>query len=152
MVYSSTMSALKRKHKSNEVVVNNKSNFKSHLQRSQEILDNTHFDELVLKAMGKATTRAVNLALQLNKNNFNTFEIKPNTYCVEIFQDKTKRLKGANKDGFDPDSVNIEDQEKAFIPAIEIVVRKNRVEIDMLNQSRRKDRAQSISIGIGSST
>ena len=138
------MSTLKPKYNSNQIIVNNKSNFKCHLVKGQAILDNIHFDELVIVAMGKATTRALNLAVQLNKNNFNSFELKPRTYSVDIWEDKSiKQVKCANKDGFDPDSINISEVTPTQVPAIEIIVRKSQLEINKMRQSRN----QSTSIG-----
>ena len=140
------MSTLKRTFNSNQVIVNNKSNFKSHLVKCQAILDDTRYDQLLLKALGKATTRATYLANQLNLNNFNTFIIEQRNYEVEIIEDKAKRpLCGANKDSFDPEAIDISEQEKKVnrVPGIEIIVRKSPHEIDKLRQTRTLDKDHS---------
>lgn len=106
-------------------------------------MDNIYFDELIIKAMGKATSRALDLAMQLNSNNFNTFDLEPKQYSVQLIENKlTKPVRGANKDGFDPDSIDIADDKLRFIemPALEIRVRKNKIEIDKVKQARRKER------------
>lgn len=82
---------LKRGYRSNDVIVNTKSSFKSHLVRCQALIDNIHFDEIVLKSMGKATVRAANLAIQLNLNNYNSFELKPFLMTAEIHEDKQRK-------------------------------------------------------------
>lgn len=124
------MNNLKRKQNSNEVIVNNKSNFKSHLVKSQTILDNIHFDELVLRAMGKAIQRARNLASQLNVNNYNTFDVSEKSYTVDIVEDKPRKtLKGANRDSFDPDAIDVTNRRVTQVPIIEIIVRKSKAEI-----------------------
>lgn len=130
------MYCLKRKYNSNEVIVNNKSNFKSQLVRCQSVMDNIKYEELVIRGLGRATCRAINLALQLNLNNFNTFEIVPKTYSIEHNEDRVKKaIRGADKDGFDPDEVNIEvDKRATIIPAIEVVVRKNKLELGKVKQ------------------
>lgn len=130
----------KKNSNSNEVVVNNKTNFKCHLVKCQDIMDNIHFDQVVIKAMGKATTRAINLALQLNLNNYNTFELSTRTYSVDILEDKVKRkIIGAEKDVFDPDEVDVKLSKKiTHVPAIEIIVRKSKLELDKLNHARKQ--------------
>lgn len=131
----------RRKHNSNEVIVNTKSNFKSHLVRCQSILDNTTFDEVVIKAMGKATTRAANLAVHLNANNFNTFHLESKTYTVDVIEDRSlagKPIKGANKDGFNPDAIDTTIEKKTHIPAIVIRVRKNELEIKSMATARKR--------------
>ena len=127
-------SPLKRRYKSNDIIVNNTSNFKSFLVRCQAILDDLHYNELTIKAMGKATSRALDLAIKLNENNFNTFSIKSRPFIVTtLLKDP---VVGANKDRFDPD--NDDNFQPIQQPAIEIVVRKNQIEIDMLNNARKK--------------
>jgi DNA-binding protein len=129
---------LHRKLNSNEVIINNKSSYKCHLVRCQTILDNIHYDKVVLKAMGKATNRAASLAIQLNANNYNTFEIKPKTYSVELIEDNSKRpLRGADKDGFDPDAVDISKKKLKYVPAIEINVCKSKWEIEKIKRLRK---------------
>lgn len=138
------MNHLKRKYNSNEVIVNNKSNFKSQLVKCQSIMDNTRFDDLVIRAMGKATCRAMNLALQLNLNNYETFELKPKTFSVELKEDNLKRpVRGADKDGFDPKSVDVTGKKTYFVPAIEIVVRKSEIEIERVKQIKRQSEKNS---------
>lgn len=135
------MSSLKRKLNSNEVVVNRKSNFKSHLIKCQNILDSTNFNEVVIKAMGKATPRAANLAVQLNANNHNTFQLQVKTYNVEIIEDQSrlgKPILGGDKDGFDPDSIDISVEKITDIPGLEIRVRKNELEIKAMEAARRR--------------
>lgn len=129
------MIGIKEKYKSNELVINNKSSFKSQLVRCQAIMDNIYFDELVLRAMGKATCRAVNLALQLNLNNYETFELKTSTYTVEILEDKSKKpIHGVDLDNFDPEKVDITSKKVTQIPAIEIIVRKNQLELNRIQK------------------
>lgn len=126
-------------YKSNLVAVNNKSNFKSQLTKCQNIIDNIHFTELIIKGMGKATCRASNLAIQLNLNNHNSFELKPRIYSVDILEDKIKKpIKGADKDSFDPDKVDMEDKRLVHVPAIEIIVRKNKIELDKIANIKRQ--------------
>jgi len=129
---------LERKYKSNVIIVNTKSNFKSHLVKCQTIMDDVGFEELVLKAMGKATTRASNLALQLNSNNHNTFEISPSTYSVERREFKHRKvIRGAQKDKFDPDDVEVDKKKVVYIPAIQIIVRKNELELEKTRSAKR---------------
>lgn len=124
---------LKRKYQSNEIIVNNKSSFKSHLVRCQKIIDNMHYDQLVIKSVGNATTRALNLAMQLNANNFDTFELQPREFHCSMSR-KERAIRGADKDGFDPDSA---DRLKLVqLPALDIVVRKSKMEIDSLRKAR----------------
>lgn len=131
------MAHVKQKFKSNEIVVNNKSSFKSLLVRCQSIMDDTYMESVVIKALGKATPRAVNLALQLNKNNFNTFSFSIKTYTVEVFEDKQdKHIIGSNKDAFDPDQVDLTKQRQRRLPGLEISVIKNRLEINKMRKLR----------------
>lgn len=126
---------LKRSYRSNDVIVNNKSSFKSHLVKCQKLIDNVYFDEIVIKSMGKATVRAANLALQLNLNNHNCFEIIPYTMYTEIYDDlHQKPIKGADKDGFNPDAIDVKTIIPTRVPVLEIVVRKNKLEIDKVKQ------------------
>lgn len=92
--------------------------------------------------MGKATTRAINLALQLNSNNYNTFELKPKTYSVKIMEDKiNQHIKGSNRDNFNPDSIDLKKAKKVtHIPAIEIVVRKNKIELDKTRTAKKQSK------------
>lgn len=130
---------LKRRHRNNEIIVNTKSKFTCHLMRCQAIMDNIHTEELVLKGIGKATTRALNLALQLNSNNFNTFAIIPETKCVEFLQDKQKQpIKGHKRDEYDPDKIDQGGKRIVRIPAIEITVRKNQLELDKMSLLKRQ--------------
>lgn len=130
---------LKQGYRSNDVVVNNKSSFKSHLVKCQKLIDNIYFDEIVIKAMGKATVRAANLALQLNYNNHNCFEIQAETMYTEIYDEKHKRpLKGADKDGFNPDAINLETVTPTKVPILEIRIRKSRFEIEKVRQFKQK--------------
>lgn len=143
------MNDIKRKYRSNEVVVNNKSNFKCHLVRCQTIMDNNDYNELVIKGMGKATSKAINLALQLNLNNFETFDIKPRTYSVDILEDRNcykKPIQGADRDGFDPDELDPAMTKKMIhIPAIEIKLSKSKFESDRIRNAKKqfKDRKKS---------
>lgn len=134
------MTSLKRKIDSNEVIVNTKSNFKCHLVKCQGILDNIHHDEVVIKAMGRATSRAIILANQLNSNNHNTMELKPRTYSVDILEPKDKRpIIGTDKDNYDPDDPHVKNSTRVtHVPAIEIIVRKNKLELDKLRQVRKQ--------------
>lgn len=134
------MYGIRRKFSSNEIVVNNKSNFKSQLVKCQNIMNNINYDELVIKAMGRATSRAINLALQLNETNYNTFEISPRTYSIEHNEDKVKQpVRGADKDSFDPDDIDINmDKQTIYIPAIELVVRKSKLEIEKVRQVQKR--------------
>lgn len=134
------MYGIRRKFNSNEIVVNNKSNFKSQLVKCQNIMNNINYDELVIKAMGRATSRAINLALQLNETNYNTFEISPRTYSIEHNEDKVKQpVRGADKDSFDPDDIDINmDKQTIYIPAIELVVRKSKLEIEKVRQVQKR--------------
>lgn len=128
---------IKRGYRSNDVVVNNKSSFKSHLVRCQNLIDNIYFNEIVIKGMGKATVRAANLAMQLNLNNYNCFEIITNTMYTEVYDEKHKKpLKGGDKDGFNPDAIDLKSVKPTKIPVIEIVVRKNKLEIEKTRQFR----------------
>lgn len=131
---------LKRKLNSNEVIVNNRSSYKSHLVRCQSLLDNINYDKVVLKAMGKATNRAFSLAIQLNANNYNTFSLKPKTYTVELMEDKSRKaIRGADKDSFDPEAVDPGARNLRMVPALEISVCKSQLEIEKLNQAKNKD-------------
>lgn len=131
------MAYVKQRYKSNEIIVNNKSNFKSLLVRCQSIMDDTYMESVVIRAMGKATPRAVNLALQLNKNNFNSFLLKTKTYTVEVLDDrKNSHLFGANKDAYDPDQVDLTKQRNRRVPAIEISVKKNPLEVNQMRKLR----------------
>lgn len=131
---------LKRKLNSNEIIINNKSSYKSHLVRCQSLLDNINYDRLILKAMGKATNRATNLAIQLNANNFNTFNLQPKTYSVELVEDKSKRpIRGADRDGFDPDAIDVSNKKLRYVPAIEISVCKSKMEIEKIRQVKNRD-------------
>lgn len=135
------MSTIRRKYNSNEIVVNNKSYFKSHLVKCQKLLDNIQFDEIRLKAMGKAVSRANCLATQLNKNNFDTLNIRQKTMDVTIHEDKTQRpLRGANKDSFNPDAIDVTKTKDVSVPAIEITIRKHALEIERLNKTRKSDK------------
>lgn len=131
---------VKKKYKSNQVIVNNKSNFKSHLVRCQNILDNLEFDHLILKGMGKAQERAVNIANQLNENNFNTFEISTTNYIVDILEEKSKKpFNKVDYDQFDPDDDSEVATRISPIAAIEIKVKKSQLEIDKLKQLKKLD-------------
>lgn len=103
-------------------------------------MNNINYDELVIKAMGRATSRAINLALQLNETNYNTFEISPRTYSIEHNEDKVKQpVRGADKDSFDPDDIDINmDKQTIYIPAIELVVRKSKLEIEKVRQVQKR--------------
>lgn len=133
---------LKQKYNSNQLVVNTKSNFKSHLVKCQTMIDNIQFDEIVLRGMGKATSRAINLALQLNSNNHNTFELKPKTYSVKIMEDKVNQhIRGSNRDNFNPDSIDLEKAKKVtHIPAVEITVRKSKTELDKTKSAKKQSK------------
>lgn len=133
------MNTIKRKFRSNEIIVNTRSNFKSHLVKCQEIVDNNEFETLVIKGMGKATFRAINLALELNSNNHNTFEIKPKTYSVDVLEDRDKKpIRGADRDGYDPDGFDKTRKKLTHVPAIEITVSKSRIEFEKLREAKRK--------------
>uniref|UniRef100_A0A6G1SBT5 Ribonuclease P protein subunit p20 n=1 Tax=Aceria tosichella TaxID=561515 RepID=A0A6G1SBT5_9ACAR len=135
-----TVEQLQRKLNSNEIVINTKSSYKSHLVRCQALLDNINYDKVIIKAMGRATNRAANLAIQLNANNFNTFDLKPETYSVELIEDKSRKpLKGADKDGFDPDAIDVSTKKLRYVPAIEISVCKSQLEIEKIRQVKNKD-------------
>lgn len=128
---------------SNEIVVNNKSNFKSHLVKCQAIMDNVNFDECVIKAMGRATTRAVNLALQLNSNNYDTFNLIPQTYSVEVLEYPNKKNKiptGADRDLFDPDQVDVSARTITYVPAIKISVQKSDIELNKISKAKKQGR------------
>lgn len=129
-----------KKYGSNEIVVNNKSNFKSHLVKCQAIMDNVNFEQCVIKAMGRATTRAINLALELNSNNYETFKLIPQTYTVQISEQKGKNKtpRGANRDAFDPDQVDISAKTLTHVPAIKIVVRKNELELIKICKAKKQ--------------
>lgn len=119
-----------RKYKSNLVIVNKKSNFKSHLTRCQLIIDNVDFDEVVLRAIGKATHRAEHLAEQLNQNNYRTFEIEKSPFLVDLIDDKSKRpIQGAEQDLFSPDTPNVEIKKITKVPGVEIRVKKSKLEL-----------------------
>ena len=133
------MATIKRKQNSNEVIVNNKSNFKSHLVKCQKILDSIEFEKVVIKGLGRATSRAFNLAVQLNSNNFNTLNLKPKTYTVEIVENRAeKSLKGSDKDGFDPEAVNTTTELITNVPCLEIHVCKSQIEIDKTRLARKR--------------
>lgn len=130
-----TPTFIKRGYRSNDVIVNNKSSFKSHLVRCQNLIDNIYFDEIVIKAIGKATVRAANLAIQLNLNNYNCFEILPSTMFTEVYDERHKKpLKGGDKDGFNPDAIDLKSVKPTRIPMLEIIVRKNKLEIEKTRQ------------------
>lgn len=115
--------------KSNEVTVNLKSSFKSQLIKCQSIMDTSKFESVVLKGMGKATNRAVNLALELNSNNFNSFSVTPITYSVPIKEFPPIPI-GQDKDTFDPEEHNNHNNYNIkHIPAIRIEVRKSDLEL-----------------------
>lgn len=100
-------------------------------------MDDTYFESVVIKGMGKATSRAVNLAIQLNKNNHDTFSFKIRTYTVEILHDKPKiPLLGTNKDSFNPDEVDLTKQHFRRIPALEITVNKHPLELSNMRRIR----------------
>lgn len=141
----------KEKYNSNVVVVNSKSSFKSHLVKCQTIMDNINFDHLVLKGLGRATSRTINLANQLNSNNFNTFEIVTRKYSIDL-NDEPKKLTKLNDmnvigDEFDPEENTVRTLNR--VPAIEIIVRKNKLEISHFKKQQKTfDNPQSISIGM----
>lgn len=135
------METIRKKYNSNEIIVNTKSNFKSHLTKCQSIMNNNQHDKLLIKAMGKATFRAINLALQLNLNNYNTFDLKPRTYTVDILEDINgkKPLRGGDKDSFNPDDIR---KKVTHIPAIEISVLKNQLEVKKLDKIKKEFKNQ----------
>lgn len=142
-----------KKYGSNEIVVNNKSNFKSHLVKCQAIMDNVNFEQCTIKAMGRATTRAINLALQLNTNNHGTFKLLPQTYSVEILEDKTRKNKipkGADRDLFDPDLVDISTKTISYVPALKIAVRKSDIELNKICKAKKQGRVMSLADMSGS--
>lgn len=106
------------------------------------MIDNIQFDEIVLRGMGKATSRAINLALQLNSNNYNTFELKPKTYSVKVMEDKINQyIRGTNRDNFNPEDIDLDSAKKVtHIPAIEIIVRKNKIELDKTRSTKKQSK------------
>lgn len=132
------MNKIRRKYKSNEVVVNNKSNFKSHLVKCQNIMDDISFDQLVLKAMGKAIDRSWNIANQLNENNFNTFDITRKDYMIELVEDKRKKtIEKFEYDQFDPDDDKEVEKKTTRVPATEITIRKSKLELEKIKQLKK---------------
>lgn len=128
---------MRKKYRSNEVIVNNKSNFKSHLVKCQNIMDDLKFDQLSLKAIGKATKRASNLAVQLNRNNFDTFSISTRHYTIEILDDDKRHLERVDYDQYDPDDEQDVERNRREIPAVEITVKKNKLESDRIRQLKK---------------
>lgn len=135
------MSIPTKKYKSNEIFVNRKSNFKSQLVKCQKIMDDIKFDQLVIHGLGKAIDRSINLAQELNSNNFNTFEVKRKDVIVNIKEDKRKKIiHKMDYDEFDPDDMEVANKKVVSeVPAVEIIVRKNKLELDKLKEMRKKD-------------
>lgn len=121
---------------SNEIIVNLKSNFKSQLAKCQSIIDETRNNSVVLKGMGRATSRAVNLAIQLNANNFNSFKITPSTYTVKI-DNRLPPILGVKKDLFNPDEMQSVKCSLKYISAIQVVVQKSDLEIEKLSKNHK---------------
>lgn len=121
---------------SKDVIVNNKSNFKSHLVKCQLLMNDLNVAQIKISAIGKATFRAVNLALQLNKNNHDAFQIQASTHSVHLIEDKTKQhVIGADKDLFDPDNIDLNTAKKdTHLPAINIIVRKSERELQLVKK------------------
>lgn len=126
----------KMRFKSNQVIVNTKSSFKCHLARCQSIIDDTNHSELVLKGVGRAIPRAVNLAIQLNANNCNTFEVEPNTFTANMLDDVSGRpIVGATKDTYLPDDATDKPIKKiSRVPGISIRVRKSKLELEKVKK------------------
>lgn len=99
-------------------------------------MNNLKFDQCIIRAMGAATPRAVNLALQLNKNNFETFDINVKTYTVEVLDDDDKRpIEGIDRDQFHP--ANTREKYLSDVAAIEITVTKNKLELEKLKKLKK---------------
>lgn len=130
----------KKRYKSNEIFVNLQSNFKSQLVRCQKIMNNIEFDEVVIRGLGKAMGRSERLAQQLNENNYRTFDISKEKYTLEIEEDlKRKAIKPMDYDMYDPDDEANFIKKNSSLPALKIVVRKNKLELDKLKQLRKSD-------------
>lgn len=136
---------LEGKRNPTDVIVNNKSNFKCQLTRCQRLIDDN--DEIVIRGLGRATSRAVNLALELNLNNYDTFNLDVMTSCVERQKKshhspkrKAAHALGIEKDKFDPDEEPIKDANDEtiiLISAISITVTKHPLERKKATKSKR---------------
>merc|ERR1712024_378797 len=69
-----------------DIYITNKTAFKAQIERCQSLLDKGE-PEIYLHSLGAAIPRALNLALQIQKNNCNTFGLDTATSTVELTDD-----------------------------------------------------------------
>ena len=66
-----------------DIYITNKTAFKAQIERCQSLLDKGE-SEIYLHSLGAAIPRALNLALQIQKNNCDTFGLDTATSTVEL--------------------------------------------------------------------
>ena len=73
-------------NRKNDIFVTKKTNFKAQMNRCQKLFD-SGLNEVVIHGLGAAVNRAINLALQLQRNSMRTLEIATHTSTVELMDD-----------------------------------------------------------------
>ena len=68
------------------IYINNKSSFKAQLSKVQKAVD-SGFNEIYIHATGGSITRAAQIALQVNEDNYDCFDIRPFTDTVTVSDD-----------------------------------------------------------------
>ena len=74
------------KKRSRSIYINNQSCFKSQLQRVQKAID-SGYNVIYLHSVGSSTTRAIQIALQANEDNHDSFDLWPYTGSVKVSDD-----------------------------------------------------------------
>lgn len=76
-----------RINKSNQsIYINNKSTYQAQLKKVQKAVD-SGFNEIFIHATGGSITRASQIALQINKENYDCFDIWPYTDTITVQDD-----------------------------------------------------------------
>ncbi|CAM1331551.1 POP7 (predicted) [Pycnogonum litorale] len=70
----------------NHIYINSKTNFSAQLKRCQKLLDEGE-EEVFLHGLGKAVTRAVNIALQIKSVGAGSVDVTVNTSTVDLIDD-----------------------------------------------------------------
>uniref|UniRef100_A0A0A9YLK9 Ribonuclease P protein subunit p20 n=1 Tax=Lygus hesperus TaxID=30085 RepID=A0A0A9YLK9_LYGHE len=71
----------------NEIYITNKSDFKGQLARVIKLLESTEEDEIILRGLGSAVLRTVNLALQTQEKLGPQYVTEVFTYTVHLVDD-----------------------------------------------------------------
>ncbi|XP_043604535.1 ribonuclease P protein subunit p20-like isoform X2 [Bombus pyrosoma] len=76
----------KKKRKNNDIYITNSTNFKAQLKRCEKHLNNGS-SEVIIHGLGAAVQRACSLALQLQKNHYDSIELEVKTSTISIIDD-----------------------------------------------------------------